>query len=110
MAIHNVNNLMNNHSGKITTGTSTQGSSTVSNPAEVDAQAKSQPRQDAVLLTDQAQGLNKLQQRIKDAPSTNQSKVDALKAAIEKGDYQVNSQRVAQKMLDLESDLDTVSR
>ena len=51
MAIHNVNNLMNNHSGKITTGTASQGSSNVSNPAEVDAQAKSQPRQDAVLYT-----------------------------------------------------------
>lgn len=110
MAIHNVNNLMNNHSGKITTGTASQGSSNVSNPAEVDAQAKSQPRQDAVLLTDQAQGLNKLQQRIKDAPSTNQSKVEALKAAVEKGDYRVDSQRVAQKMLDLETNLDSLTR
>jgi negative regulator of flagellin synthesis FlgM len=107
MAIHNINNLMNNHSGKVTTGTASQ-SGSVSNPAEVDAQAKSQPRQDAVLLTDQAQGLNKLQQRIKDAPSTNQNKVEGLKAAIEKGNYKVDSQRVAQKMMDLESGLESL--
>lgn len=107
MAIHNINNLMNNHSGKVMTGTAAQ-SSSVNNQAEVDAQAKNQPSPVAVSLTDQAQGLHKLQQRIKDAPSTNQTKVESLKAAIEKGDYKVDCQRTAQKMIAIESDLESL--
>lgn len=50
-----------------------------------------------------------MQQRIKDSPSTNQGKVEALKSAIERGTYTVDSQRVAQKMMDMESDLDTLN-
>ncbi len=107
MAIHNVNNLMNNPAGKVTTGTAAQ-SGPANNRAEVEVQAKNQPHQVAVSLTDQAQALNKLQQKIKDAPLTNQSKVESLKAAIEKGEYKVDSQRTAQKMIAIESDLESL--
>lgn len=104
MAITNINNLVNSPTSKINTGTSSQTNSSVA-ASTADASGKSLPSQDAIVLTNQAQGLATLQQRIKDAPSSNQSRIDALKAAIEKGDYKVDSQRVAQKMVSMESEL-----
>ncbi|MEZ7862017.1 MAG: flagellar biosynthesis anti-sigma factor FlgM [Aeromonadaceae bacterium] len=107
MAINNVNNLLNRTANQV--GTSATNAGTTAQALESSTQGKVVARQDAVVLTDQAQGLNKLQQRIKDSPSTNQGKVEALKSAIERGTYTVDSQRVAQKMMDLESDLDTLN-
>lgn len=107
MAINNVNNLLNRTANQV--GTSATNAGTTTQALESSTQGKVVARQDAVVLTDQAQGLNKLQQRIKDSPSTNQGKVEALKSAIERGTYTVDSQRVAQKMMDLESDLDTLN-
>lgn len=107
MAINNVNNLLNRTANQV--GTSATNAGTTAQALESSTQGKVVARQDAVVLTDQAQGLNKLQQRIKDSPSTNQGKVEALKSAIERGTYTVDSQRVAQKMIDLESDLDTLN-
>ena len=107
MAINNVNNLLNRTANQV--GTSATNAGTTAQALESSTQGKVVARQGAVVLTDQAQGLNKLQQRIKDSPSTNQGKVEALKSAIERGTYTVDSQRVAQKMMDLESDLDTLN-
>lgn len=107
MAINNVNNLLNRTANQV--GTSATNAGTTAQALESSTQGKVVARQDAVVLTDQAQGLNKLQQRIKDSPSTNQGKIDALKSAIERGTYTVDSQRVAQKMMDMESDLDTLN-
>ncbi len=107
MAINNVNNLLNRTANQV--GTSATNAGTTAQALESSTQGKVVARQDAVVLTDQAQGLNKLQQRIKDSPSTNQGKVEALKSAIERGTYTVDSQRVAQKMMDMESDLDTLN-
>ncbi|MBP8127336.1 MAG: flagellar biosynthesis anti-sigma factor FlgM [Aeromonadaceae bacterium] len=107
MAINNVNNLLNRTANQV--GTSATNAGTTAQALESSTQGKVVARQDAVVLTDQAQGLNKLQQRIKDSPSTNQGKIEALKSAIERGTYTVDSQRVAQKMMDMESDLDTLN-
>ncbi len=107
MAINNVNNLLNRTANQV--GTSATNAGTTAQALESSTQGKVVARQDAVVLTDQAQGLSKLQQRIKDSPSTNQGKIDALKSAIERGTYTVDSQRVAQKMMDMESDLDTLN-
>ena len=107
MAINNVNNLLNRTANQV--GTSATNAGTTAQALESSTQGKVVARQDAVVLTDQAQGLNKLQQRIKDSPSTNQGKIEALKSAIERGTYTVDSQRVAQKMMDMESDLDSLN-
>ncbi len=107
MAINNVNNLLNRTANQV--GTSATNAGTTAQALESSTQGKVVARQDAVVLTDQAQGLNKLQQRIKDSPSTNQGKIEAIKSAIERGTYTVDSQRVAQKMMDMESDLDTLN-
>ena len=117
MAINNLNNMLNNASGKVTGNKSapaqTSGNVAANNSATQEAvnnASKGAVRQDAVLLTDQAQLLTKLQQKIGSSSTTNQTKVENLKAAIEKGDYTVDSQRVAKKMLDMEAELDKLNK
>lgn len=105
MAINNISNLMNNSPGKVAGNSSSQqGSGTQATNSSTTGQVP--VRQDAVVLTDQAQSLNKLQQKVKDAPGFNQSKVESLKAAIERGEYKVDSDRLAKKMASLESELE----
>jgi negative regulator of flagellin synthesis FlgM len=49
--------------------------------------------------------LSRLQQKISDAPVTDDNKVANIKAAIERGDYKINADRVASKMLAQENAL-----
>lgn len=109
MAIHNINNMLGNQSTKVANG-NTSNSQAASSATEQALQAKGSVRQDAVVLTDQAQQLGRVQQRLSNAPTTNQAKVEALKAAIDKGEYKVDSQRVAKKMMSMESDLEKLYR
>ena len=60
---------------------------------------------DSVSLTPQAQQFNKLQQKASNSSGVDQNKVDELKKAIAEGKYQVNEQRLAQKLASFESDL-----
>ena len=57
---------------------------------------------DSVSLSSTAQNLAKIETELKSLPDVDQSKVDAIKAQIASGDYQVNSQNLAQKMLNIE--------
>jgi negative regulator of flagellin synthesis FlgM len=49
--------------------------------------------------------LNRLQQKISDAPDTDDNKIANIKAAIANGDYKINSDRIAGKMLAQENAL-----
>jgi negative regulator of flagellin synthesis FlgM len=60
------------------------------------------PRPDTVSLTDAAEQLQSLQQIVVNAPIVDQSKVDALRAAIADGTYVIDSTEVAQNLLKLE--------
>ena len=104
MAINNISNLMNNSPGKVGNNTPSQ-QGTSAPTSDSTTASKTAVAQDAVVLTDQAHSLNKLQPKVKDAPSVNQSKVESLKAAIERGEYKVDSERLAKKMVTLESEL-----
>ena len=114
MAINNLNNLLNT-SAKVGSKPAQVSSADVSASSAKSAQeastnaTKSAVPQDAVVLTDQAQLLAKLQQKVGTSATTNQSKVESLKLAIEKGEYSVDSNRVAKKMLDMESALDKLN-
>jgi negative regulator of flagellin synthesis FlgM len=44
-------------------------------------------------------------QALQDAPAVDQARVDAIKKAIEEGSYQVDSQKLAQKLIEFEGDL-----
>jgi len=62
-------------------------------------------QKDSVSLTPQAQQFNKLQQKAGNASGVDQNKVNDIKKAISEGKYEVNVQRLAQKLASFESDL-----
>lgn len=57
---------------------------------------------DTFKLTDDASQLQALQQMITSMPEVNQQRIAELREAIEKGEYQVDSQKLAQNMIDFE--------
>ena len=60
---------------------------------------------DSVSLTPQAQQFNKLQQKASNSSGVDSSKVNDIKKAIAEGKYEVNIQRLAEKLASFESDL-----
>jgi negative regulator of flagellin synthesis FlgM len=60
---------------------------------------------DHVTLTTSARSLQKLSEAIAQAPVVNASKVASIKQAVTSGSYQVDSARVADKMLQFENGL-----
>ncbi len=62
-------------------------------------------RQDSVSLTSQARSLNQMSQSASEAPTSfDTAKVAQLQKAIADGSYQVDANKLAQKLLDFESD------
>jgi negative regulator of flagellin synthesis FlgM len=57
---------------------------------------------EAVHLSDEAQRLQQISDSLRDQPTVNSARVAALKSAIDDGSYQVDSKRVAGKLLKLE--------
>ena len=60
---------------------------------------------DQVTLTSSARSLQKIEEVIAQTPVVNSSKVAAVKQAISSGTYQIDSSRVADKLLQFESGL-----
>lgn len=58
---------------------------------------------DSVSLSQKAQSLARIEAELKSLPEVDQARVDEIKARIEDGSYQVDLEKLAQKMLDLES-------
>lgn len=103
MAINNINGALTGLTSKTTNAkTAKQDAASESSSLSISKGAVSK---DTVNLTDHATSLSSLQQKITDAPDTNESKVANIKAAIERGDYKINADRVASKMLAQENAL-----
>jgi negative regulator of flagellin synthesis FlgM len=60
---------------------------------------------DHVTLTDSARSMQKIEEAVARTPVVNAAKVDSIKQAVQNGTYQVDSGRVAGKMLQFERGL-----
>jgi len=60
--------------------------------------------QDKVSLTDMASRLKSLEQKLAQQPDVDQARVDKVRNAMARGEYHVDPQRVADKMIDFEAD------
>ena len=60
---------------------------------------------DALRLTPESLYLQKLEASLSSEPAVDKERVEALRNAVESGEYQVNSARTAKKMLAFESKL-----
>ncbi|MBI1422972.1 MAG: flagellar biosynthesis anti-sigma factor FlgM [Gammaproteobacteria bacterium] len=60
--------------------------------------------QDKVVLTDMAARLKSLEQKLAQQPEVDQSHVNRVRDAIHRGEYRVNPDRVADKMIGFEQD------
>jgi len=72
----------------------------------IDQQQSGRPAtHDTVSLTDTATNLQKINQEINELPVVDTQRVEAIRQAIASGNYEVDAQRTAEKMVALESAL-----
>ena len=91
------------HSRPVHVGTDRKVSSTsdaAATPAKSQVAAMSPVR-----ITDQARQLAALEHALNDVPVVNESRVEAIRLAIETGQYEVNPERIADKLLRTEREL-----
>jgi negative regulator of flagellin synthesis FlgM len=69
------------------------------------ASTAASPSTDHVTLTDSARSLQKIEEAIAKAPVVDSAKVAAIKQAVGSGTYQIDSGRVADKLLKFERGL-----
>lgn len=62
-------------------------------------------RSDNVSLTGMAEHLRTLEQQISSQSEIDQDRVNRVREAISRGEYRINPEKVANKMMDLDSDL-----
>jgi negative regulator of flagellin synthesis FlgM len=55
---------------------------------------------DSVVLSSEAQTLNRLEAQINASPEVDAARVAAIKEAIANGSFEINSERIAERMLD----------
>jgi len=74
-------------------------------PGVATGDTQTQASVDNVHITDSARQLANLEQAIRDVPEVDAQRVEALQQSIERGQYRVDSGRIADKLLQLEGDL-----
>lgn len=68
-------------------------------------QQRPEPAQDSVKLSGQVDNLREMETRLKDLPDVDRDRVDSLRARVDAGEYEINAERLARKLVRLEQDL-----
>ena len=77
-----------------------------SDPAgETAPQKKLEASRDAVNISGNVDSLRQIEARLRDLPDVDRDRVESMRAKLSSGDYQVNAERLAQKLQRLEQDL-----
>ncbi|MDR6713243.1 negative regulator of flagellin synthesis FlgM [Pseudomonas hunanensis] len=94
-----------NSSPAVTGGVrSTSATGNAEKPGETsEAPARANVSGEAVHLSQEAQQLQKISDKLRDQPTVNSARVAELKQAIADGSYQVDAGRVASKLLEFEA-------
>ncbi len=71
------------------------------------SQSQATPSKDTVAFSNQAIDMNVLESRIKQLPDIDAARVVELHNRIMAGEYEIDSERLAGKILDLESSIDS---
>ena len=74
--------------------------------ASAQSQTSSTGNGDTVSLTDMASRLKSLESKLETQPAIDQSRVDRVRDAISRGEFRIDPERVADKMMDFEADFD----
>lgn len=105
MAI-NFNNLQNRQVDTLKSEQREQIKQQENNARQATAQQDSpKTKQDSVSITPQAQQFTKLQQKASNSSDVDHGKVSQIKKAISEGKYQIDIERLAEKLASFESDL-----
>lgn len=72
---------------------------------EQKVQAVTPPARDSVTLTSSARQMQKLSEAVAAAPATSAERVASVKQAVAQGTYEVNAERVADKLLAADREL-----
>ena len=103
MVIDPKNNVNTQRSGDVAGPGNRQVAYTQQQPVAPPAQEKTGlPSHDTVVLSSQAKAMKILEEKIGKQSSVNREKVERVKAAIARGEYPINFERVAEKLLDYE--------
>jgi len=86
-------------------GSSTGGVAAEKAQSDAAAAASTSQTGDHVTLTTSARSLQKLSDAVAQAPVVNSAKVSSIKQALTNGTYQIDSARVADKMIQFENGL-----
>lgn len=103
MAINNITGFPGNQSQRATDGAQVQVAR--SEPTAAQQQTGRPSTMDTVSLTDTAARLRELENSLAKMPVVDSQRVESLQKAIANGSYEMDSGRVAEKMLRFEQDL-----
>lgn len=92
-----------NNSPSVTGGVRGTSASGSADNAAASQEATTSASGEAVHLSQEAQQLQKISDKLRDEPVVNSARVAQLKQAIADGSYQVDAGRVASKLLDFEA-------
>jgi len=89
---------------KSTTNTQTSNASDGSKSVSRD-QIPDRRQSDQVSITPSAAKLQAVEQKLAALPVVDQARVDKLRSAVESGEYQIDTQRIAEKFIHFETEL-----